>query len=549
MTLIDLDQLAPTPVHPAANEHEAALLTWAASNQIDRPTPPLDRGRYKLPHPDTGKPKTWTRMSTLAKTLDDTSGLDMWRNRLIIAGLHANRHLLDAVDPDDNATLTAAANAAALHGGDKLRADLGTAMHTALEHHVLATGHRPPAPYTADLDAIAAAIDAAGLTFPAELVEATLVCPPLDAAGRTDLMAHGPWGDTLRIADLKTGGELRPISEAAQLAGYARSTHRWTPDGYQPTPDIDQTTGLLIHAPIGSGTCTIYLLDLTVGAEIADLCLAVRERRRGASKLVTPLMVEPATGHAEVAPSPSIQRRVDAMYQASREIEADILAERAEALRARIKAITDPADKALVACRWPDSTPHRPPWTWDQIDTLEHVLWTIDGIEAPFRDNPDAEPVVAGVAPELPPLVVRAPEWPTPDEGPIVADSATAALHVDSAAATDAMRETFRTWAWEAKTQHRPWGRVVAGEMTTRTHAINHAALTCAALWPTDTDLRTRWALAYVIGEDLQPTWRTGAVLGSLTIEQAHELAAVADRYAAGDPTTCAVINAATPAT
>jgi len=52
-----------------------------------------------------------------------------------------------------------------------------------------------------------------------------------------------------------------------------------------------------------------------------------------------------------------------------------------------------------------------------------------------------------------------------------------------------------------------------------------------------------------VIGEDLQPTWRTGAVLGSLTIEQAHELAAVADRYAAGDPTTCAVINAATPAT
>ena len=528
MTLIDLDQLAPTPVHPAANEHEAALLTWAAEHPIDRPTPPLDRGRYKLPHPDTGKPKTWTRMSTLAKTLDDTSGLEVWRNRLIIAGLHANRHLLDAVDPDDNATLTAAANAAALHGGDKLRADLGTAMHTALEHHVLATGHRPPAPYTADLDAIAAAIDAAGLTFPAELVEATLVCPPLDAAGRTDLMAHGPWGDTLRIADLKTGGELRPISEAAQLAGYARSTHRWTPDGYQATPDIDQATGLLIHAPLGSGTCTIYLLDLTVGAEIADLCLAVRARRRGATKLVTALVptIKP------VEPEP-----------------ADTLAERAEALRSRIKAITDPADKTAIARTWPDSTPHRPPWTWDQIDNLEHVLCAIDGIEAPFRHNPDAEPPAAHRPPDLPPQVTLAPEWPTPDEGPIVADSATAALHVASAAATDAMRETFRTWVWEAKTQKRPWGRVVAGEMTTRTHAINHAALTCAAHWPTDTDLRTRWALAYILGEDLEPTWRTGAVLGSLTIEQAHDLAAVADRYAAGDPTTCAVINAATPAT
>jgi len=173
-TVLDLEQLAPLAVHPAANQQEAALLRWAAEHPIDRPTPPTSNGRYKLPHPDTGKPATWTRMSTLAKTIDDTAGLDIWRTRLLVAGLHANRHLLDAVDPDDKASLTACATAAALHGGDKLRADLGTAMHTALEHHVLGTGLLPPAPYIDDVLAIAEAFERAGLTFPAELVEATL---------------------------------------------------------------------------------------------------------------------------------------------------------------------------------------------------------------------------------------------------------------------------------------------------------------------------------------------------------------------------------------
>ena len=525
-TVLDLEQIATTPIHPAANDQQAALLRWANEHPIDRPTPPMSGGRYRLPHPDTGKPKGWTRMSTLAKTLDDTAGLERWRTRLLIAGLHANRHLLDDLDPTDRAAVDQAATAAALHGGDKLRADLGTAMHTALEHHVLATGHRPPAPYDRDLDAITEAITAAGLTFPPELVEATLVCPPLEAAGRTDLIAAGPWGEQLRIADLKTGSELRPISEAAQLAGYARSTHRWTPDGYQPTPDIDQAHGLLIHAPLGSGTCTIHLLDLTVGAEIADLCLAVRKRRNGANKLTTVFVEAPTL---------------------------DVVAERADAVRGRIKTITDPTHKATLVRTWPDDCPHKPPWTWQQLDALEHALWAIDGIEAPFRLDPDEPPAEAPAAADPPPQVTTAPEWPTPDDGPIVADSTTAALQAASLMLGDDQRELARTWAWEAKTQHRPWGIVRPGEMTTRTHAINHAALACAVHLDDET---TRLAISAVTGTELQPTWRTGAVLGSLTIAQAQDLRTYAERVGAGHGDTVADLGhrfatdcAATPAT
>jgi hypothetical protein len=228
-------------------------------------------------------------MSTLAKTLDDTSGLEIWRNRCIAAGFHTRRDLLDAIDPADKASLTAAANAAALHGGDKLRADLGTAMHTAVEHLALDTGTMPPEPWVDDALAIADAIAAAGLTFPPELVEATLVNPQLEAAGRTDLVARGPWGDELRICDLKTGSDIRRslVTYAAQLAGYATSTHRWTGDSYAPFTGIDQGVGIIIHAPLGTGTCTIHEVDLTAGAEILALCRAVRKRRTGAAKLAT----------------------------------------------------------------------------------------------------------------------------------------------------------------------------------------------------------------------------------------------------------------------
>jgi hypothetical protein len=59
-----------------------------------------------------------------------------------------------------------------------------------------------------------------------------------------------------------------------------------------------------------------------------------------------------------------------------------------------------------------------------------------------------------------------------------------------------------------------------------------------------DCDLLTRGALSLVIGEDVQPGWETGAVLGGLTIEQAQSLDEMAVAFAA-DGHTAGEVGAA----
>lgn len=543
-TVPDLDapELA-APLHPAANPEELALLAWAAANPIDRPSPPMSGGRYRLPHPESGKVRSWTRISTLAKTLDDSTGLEIWRNRLIVAGLKARPDLLANVDPADKASLTTAANAAALHGGDKLKADLGTAMHTALEHLVLDTGLLPPAPYIDDVLAIAEAFERAGLTFPQDLVEATLVAPAYDAVGRTDLVAAGPWGDTLRISDLKTG-TLQNVAAAAQLAGYAKASHRWTPDGYVPCENIDQAVGLLIHAPLGTATCTIYELDLITGAEIADLCIVVRKRRNGAKALITRLVsVEP-----EVLVAADVPAGTDTEPVAEAEKVADVLPAavndmRAQAIKARLKNV-DAAQREEVVRGWPEGTPTKPPWTFDQATALEAHLYAFDGIEAPFLPDPDApDPVVLTPIDETEDITT-APTWPTPDDGGPAPDGAAEAVRAAAKKLAQPERDIAKAWGTEAKRQGRPWGSVAAGTMTERTLAVNTAGLRCLHAFGTD-EAKTRRAIEFALGIDVAPSWRTGAIFGSLSIAEATALEELAALYLAGDAPTRNVLDAA----
>ena len=532
MTALDLDDPAlDAPLHPAANPEELALLAWARDNAIGRPNPPIVGGRYRLPPPDGGKERAWTRMSTLAKTLDDTSGLEIWRNRCIAAGFHTRRDLLDAIDPADKASLTAAANAAALHGGDKLRADLGTAMHTALEHLALDTGTMPPEPWADDALAIADAIAAAGLTFPPEYVEATLVNPQLEAAGRTDLVARGPWGDELRICDLKTGSDINRslVTYAAQLAGYATSTHRWTGDSYAPFTGIDQGVGIIIHAPLGTGTCTIHEVDLTAGAEIVALCATVRKRRTGAAKLAT------ATVTATSAP-PAVPAATNTGQD-----------ERAAAIKTRLAAI-DPEQRTDVVRGWPHECPPRPPWTIEQCLAIEAHLYGFDGIEAPFAPTADEQAAGAKrLTAALDRITAPTPEpaWQPPDNGPLTTDAVADAIRTEALETLDdTQRALAAGWQADARRQKRPWGSVHPGQIRQRTLAINLAALSCLQAFSGDEAL-TRRAIGLVINEHPQPVWTTGALLGSLTIDQATDLDQIATRYLAGDTTTRAELDAA----
>ena len=65
-----------------------ALDTIHLGDTPTRPQPERDRyGRYKIPHPTTGKDMSWTRATTMASSVADTFGLTNWKTRMVAYGL------------------------------------------------------------------------------------------------------------------------------------------------------------------------------------------------------------------------------------------------------------------------------------------------------------------------------------------------------------------------------------------------------------------------------------------------------------------------------
>src|SRR5262245_29608755 len=107
-------------------------------------------GQYRLPSPWSGKPTSYTRASTVAKTLEDTWMLDAWAKRMMLLGLHQRAatflRKLDGLVSDwhgDNpgvetgtraardlrAPLNDIAEDAQFAAGSKAAAEFGTAVH------------------------------------------------------------------------------------------------------------------------------------------------------------------------------------------------------------------------------------------------------------------------------------------------------------------------------------------------------------------------------------------------------------------------------------
>jgi hypothetical protein len=522
----------PTPIPPTATPDEAALLRWAEAHPTDRTPPPIERGRYKLPDPDTSKTRGWTRVTTLAGTTEDTYHLGRWADRTLAAGLVANRDLLkrlaavDDLDADKNAT-AAIIDTARWQAGGTLGRELGTAIHTATEHHDL-DGRDAlaelPAAYHADVKAYRTALRDAGLTTRPEWVERVIVNTVVDAAGTLDRIVIDATGRHL-ILDVKTQGSLdfgaRKI--AAQLATYAHAAALWRldGDGYEPMPDVDRTVAIVAHMPVGSGTCTLHAVDLVAGWQAAQLCATVRRSRRGESKLITPYT--PAT---EQATPPT---------------------DRTAWLRERLATVTTDEGRALVAKRWPADTPHRPPWTDEQIDAIAAVLDDHDAAaRAPFGHEDPAATVARDDAPapfstgDTAPLPPAIDDTTDTAERHHVDDMLTAARNLPDATATIAKR-----WAHEARTHRRPWGNATEGQWSNRCLTVNAAALACLHSFPDDTDELTRAAVAAVLATPIPDHWPTGAVIGCLTVDQAAHLATLAADFRVGQPTAIRTIGLA----
>ena len=150
------------PPSVALGTDEASLLTFADANPSPRPEAKRDgRGSYRLPDPTDGfKEKSWTRATTLAKTISDEFALTKWKIEMVAVGMSRRPDLVQKVarvdttadhdkkgrvaDLDKRRIITHACDQAAEEAGAGLRAKMGTALHTLTEHHDLGRGKLGP---------------------------------------------------------------------------------------------------------------------------------------------------------------------------------------------------------------------------------------------------------------------------------------------------------------------------------------------------------------------------------------------------------------------
>lgn len=251
-------------------------------------TIPRDRwGRPLITNPDTGKQDAYTRVSTLAKTLSDTHALQKWAQRQTAWGVAQRTDLVAAastVGSDNRDALDAVVEAAMEVAAGASGARLGTAIHTATEQVDL--GHLDPANVP---DVVRGAVNAyIGLVANLETVDVELfvVNDDLRAAGTTDRLVRLPDGRVI-IADLKTSSpdaaKYAQLEWAIQLAVYATS-RRYNPETGQRAPlhpDLDPTTGLIIHVPSGDpDKARLHWGNLEWGLEAARLAIRARKARK-----------------------------------------------------------------------------------------------------------------------------------------------------------------------------------------------------------------------------------------------------------------------------
>jgi hypothetical protein len=253
--------------------------------------PERDRwGRYKLPHPETGERRVWTRTTKLASTLDDSYGLNEWDKRMVVYGIGKRLDLADlaaASDLDDVKQLTNIAKQAKAAARADERANKGTALHKYTERVDRGLPTRAAARWEPDIAVYTAALEKWEITTNANYCERITIIPQVEVAGTMDKIVSYKGVPT--IADLKTGGSVEKglkfgsMKIAMQLAIYSRGCGLWNmdADNWEPMPNgLNQDIGIIIHLPAGEATATLYEVDLKVGWAATLLAYRVSNARK-----------------------------------------------------------------------------------------------------------------------------------------------------------------------------------------------------------------------------------------------------------------------------
>jgi hypothetical protein len=264
---------------------------------------PRDRwGRPLIVPPSGGKPIGYTRVSTLAKALDDKTSLMDWKCRQTAIGLARRPDLVSKTSAvgENRAALNEVVKEALAAAASDRAANVGTALHAFTER--IDAGEQPGdlVPHTDPLYLDLCAYREATKHLGMEAAELFVVCDELQAAGSFDRLVTIP-DIGMAVADLKTGQHEPdyPHGVAQQIAIYANSTLYDPEQGrIAALADLGVRTdvGLLIHLPAERGICDLYLIDLEHGWQLAQAAVAVRAAYK--TKPLTKLETTPAPAPA-----------------------------------------------------------------------------------------------------------------------------------------------------------------------------------------------------------------------------------------------------------
>lgn len=251
---------------------------------------PRDRWQRPLILQSDGETKPYTRVSTLAKALDDQTNLMSWKARKTAEGLVRRPDLLTRAagalstgNPDTDwptkRELNGIVGEATEAAGASRGASAGTGFHSlteAMDRGVLDETLVPEAD-RARLDDYRRAMHG----YKVLDIETFIVNDHVHAAGTFDRLVLCPDG-RVRVADLKSGKSEAdyPLATTVQISIYANGK-RYDPDTGERSPlhaALDLSTGLLIHLP-PTGGCTVIPLDIDLGWQAAQTAVEVRSFR------------------------------------------------------------------------------------------------------------------------------------------------------------------------------------------------------------------------------------------------------------------------------
>jgi hypothetical protein len=361
--------------------------------------PLIQRGRYMIPDPETGKLTALTRVTSYIGALDNGQGLTRWKLGMVARGLAASPELIAAVNDDpDSGTLYKLCDDALDAAGANDKRDLGTLIHHLCETADL--GHEPPvsaelaaikerfADYLADhaeadVAAYREAMQRAGLSPIAEGTEVVCVNWRRRIAGRLDRLVAVEGQELPCGLDIKTG-TLHPFTVAQQVKCYMEATSWFDVDSrtHMTPPAVCQDWGYVAQIAPREARCTIWRIDLRDVSQMLDTIDTIKAWQ--------------SRGAVRKQPRPDDLASVVVEYVAP----ADALTLTAEWAAGRVEALRDnhPAALTDLANSWPAGVATfkavREGVATHTADDLRAINAVLDAVEArhtipfPEENNP-----------------------------------------------------------------------------------------------------------------------------------------------------------------